>query len=542
MSVQKYCVPLVSFFLFFNVLTAQADAPPSVLKNIEENKIVPKTKDLVRSEKASETDNKIYLNNLTSVQVDNPLFKNAIEAYWQPYLNKPVTNQDIASFKEWAWAEFKKSGYFAFLTLDVSRGGKLVVSVTVPKVHAIKVLLASKTIDVRYEDILAKRIAKKVKVDAPVDIFTIEQQLNELGFDFPLSLELNIRPISSDKVDLVVSVNEIENKPLHLSNGLVQYNNYGLKEYGRSQALASISLNGLTQSSIASITTQISEGIKYGRLDYEVPSEILRGHLRAYLSDVYSRNTLGGVSASESFTHEFGLGTTHILNAYRDIVFTSYLDLSKRNTHSNLISTGATINQIEDKQFKLKFTADNEKQKVDSSQHYEATFLVGDDDQKGHYSKIELMGLIDQQIMTDGWSLLTKAKAQVMPSRNLDVYNRISLGGVNGLRAFSTADGVGDQGMLVSLDLRKTLFDNQYVGIFYDGGLVKQNKYDVVGTYNRAYTMQDVGMQLGGSINNKIYYTTSVAKAIGSYDAYTSTNINSSPHNWRGYVSISFPF
>lgn len=73
-----------------------------------------------------------------------------------------------------------------------------------------------------------------------------------------------------------------------------------------------------------------------------------------------------------------------------------------------------------------------------------------------------------------------------MPSRNLDSYSRLSLGGVNGVRAYTTLDGVGDMGALASAEIHQRYLGDHFVGVFYDGGVIKQNRNPVPNQYNTA--------------------------------------------------------
>jgi hemolysin activation/secretion protein len=58
-------------------------------------------------------------------------------------------------------------------------------------------------------------------------------------------------------------------------------------------------------------------------------------------------------------------------------------------------------------------------------------------------------------------------------SRNLESYNQITLGGVNGVRAYTSADGVGGHVALASLELTQALSPVLSVTAFFDGGQVR---------------------------------------------------------------------
>jgi hemolysin activation/secretion protein len=116
----------------------------------------------------------------------------------------------------------------------------------------------------------------------------------------------------------------------------------------------------------------------------------------------------------------------------------------------------------------------------------------------------------------------------------------MTLGGPSGVRAFTTVDGLGDQGLLLSLELNRRLALGQSVGLFYDGGQIKLRNPQA-SEPKKTYSLQALGTQINGEAVGGIYNLT-LAKGIGSYHGWSSSNIESKPRNWRLYGSISWMF
>ena len=548
----KFAIVHLAVALAFSpVLVSAQNAPAStgdVLRNIETNTTLPKPRSgpVVPEEKKPE-DNTVYIKKLVGVSVDNDLIKTDIEAYWSKFLNQPVTNSNINQFKDWAWEKFRQEGYFAFLYTDFVESGDgatLEIKISLPKIHKFKVYSAQNELAEQYTEVLMKRLAHQTQEGSTVDTLSLEQLLENSSFDLPLELEMSIRPSGSDGVDLVVDVKAKASDPGKFKNGVVQVNNYGLSQYGREQVLANLTFEGFTAGSTASLLAQASQGVQYGRFDYEAPSELLAGHWRAWVETVNSRNVQGGSAATNGTTRDYGIGLTHILWSNRDMVFKSALDFTQRYTSSTLQESDIPVSNITDNQIRWHISADNETLATRDIQRYSVGVVAGTDNVNGSYSKFDASASYRTPLNDSGLSIVAKGNAQFAPSRNLDTYNRIALGGVNGVRAYTTIDGVGDAGAVGSIELRQTIFNSHYIGVFYDAGIVMPNQSAIDGAYNTTYTLQAIGLSLGGVIQelNNTNYTVSVARGIGGYAGYSDSNVESSPNNWRINAAVSYPF
>ena len=153
--------------------------------------------------------------------------------------------------------------------------------------------------------------------------------------------------------------------------------------------------------------------------------------------------------------------------------------------------------------------------------------------------------LARQQYISDRFSWVTFANGQ-MANKNLDSSEKMSLGGAYGVRAYPPGEASGDQGLLISSELRWTIplgghskeatepaaeDSREKIGNvlqlagFYDYGWTMQNRYPWTDARNER-TLQGAGLGLTwsnpGKASLKIYY----AWKIGSEAAVSDTDMN----------------
>lgn len=93
---------------------------------------------------------------------------------------------------------------------------------------------------------------------------------------------------------------------------------------------------------------------------------------------------------------------------------------------------------------------------------------------QGRFHKIN-PSLVRLQRVTDRFSLYTQAQGQ-WTDGNLDSAEKISLGGIYGVRAYPQGEASGDQGWLANIELRYALTPAWQLATFVDHGQVRLNK------------------------------------------------------------------
>lgn len=534
--------------------TAGTD-PGTLLRNLES---LPVPAKLPEKSVASEVDDLSDLkpiDKLLRVEVRHfDALAPALKLYWQDSIGKKVSAQALAQFKIWAAEEAKEHGLYAFAQTDTEPGeggDVLVVSLVVPRIKSVRVFVPDEDLAKRYEALLMARFSKDFAPGSVVDPNGLDQRLEAASFDLPVSLDIAIRSAGPNLVDLVVNVSALSSQLGQMRSGVVQVNNYGLKAYGRPQIMGMLSLGGFTPNALLSLTTQVSEGVSYGRAEYEAPVEAYAGRMKLFGSRSNSQTLLGGATASASVSQELGLGLTHVWGSYKSYLFKTITELGARQTVSRLSSNHSETGRVEESQLRMTWSLDNDRVARDPSRLSltltagEYTRLGGSEAfnvETGGYGKLNLTGRLQRNISRDGfWYWVGRFNAQAT-SRNLDGYNRLALGGVNGVRAYTAADGSGDQGVVGTLELNRRFSARQTMGLFYDAGVVQPNKVHVNGGFNTIYRLQAVGAQWSGNVDH-VYYSATLAKGVGGYKLAEAGQITESPRNpWRLSAALSYVF
>ncbi len=489
----------------------------------------------------------VSMERLSVLEVQGEQLREQIQAYWSRFMGKPVSADEMIAFKNWVHDTAKAQGFMAYAQTDVD-GNKLHVSLVLPRINTIKIVAKDEALAKRYLQDLYARFESDFKSGMQLDILALEQKLDAVSFFMPLELDVIIRSAGPELLDVVVNVTEVSTKLGQVLSGVLQLNDYGLKQFGVAQVLGQVSVGGHAPSSRLTLTGQKSEGITYVRGEYDTPFEALNARLHAGLGTSQSEGIRGGQSNSKTQSIDAVVGLEKILNHRRDVVIKGVADLSTRQSRSNLSSNGVEINRVQDHQLRLRVTADNERLSAEPMRleigavlgHY-ATLENFPNVPLGSYGKLDFNARKQFNLTDNGqWFGLVKVRGQYT-SRHVDGSNQISLGGVNGVRAYSTADGLGDDGLLSTIELNHKYLPNQTVGVFYDGGVVRASRVPIAGLYSKAYALQAVGVQFSGNVNNW-YHNWTLAKGLGGNKAALATDLDSKPDNWRLRASLTYVY
>lgn len=545
------CLALLAVNVAFAQSTNKASAA-DVQRNVEKNlpsPAAPSPKPAVKTVPA--TTGEQGFARLKEVQVNSALFQQELTDFWLGDMNQPVPPARLSEFKAWAWDLFQSKGYLAYLTTQAqatTEGTVLTINVAMPSVGKVTVVSAEGTAASPYAEEVAKRFRAAYPLGALVDVAGFEAQLNAATYDLPLELDVSLRQVNDKVVDVVINLRPLEARAGKFLGGVTQLNNYGLPSYGRWQGLGSVRLEGFTPQSELTLTTQQSEGVQYYRADYDAPWVNTGTHWKVYASDVRNQASGGikGISA------EAGFGLSKLIATDRTGKWLAGLETSQRQTQ-NWVSGVVNANRV-DSQLRAKLHAESAKAWVDNFSNdvvliagvmdltRDATDKTSDSTSlnvQGEYQKIEISGGLSQALGKS--KVLTGSvrwKAQVA-SKNLDTYNRMSLGGVTGVRALSSVDGVGDQGAQLSFDLVHQTRPDFYTGLFYDVGTVKNNRVNL-STDTDWYTLQGAGFLLGGKVS-KVSWSLSVGASFGNTPAVWNAS-NTPIGEARANFAATYPF
>lgn len=526
----------------------------NVLRNIEQGLPRPPALTTPNPSPAPISSAEISMGKLVEVQVDSDFMPQEIKAYWLPSLNRGVQGQEIASFKAWLWDQLQTQGILAYVTTTeevTSKGSILKIKVVAPTLGRVSVVAldqtATHTGSHAFANEVARRFSTSFGVGSSVDVQAMSARLNAIAYDLPLTLEAVLRQPDASQIDVVINMRLMPQTPGRLAGGVVQLNNHGLKAYGRGQVLTQIRVQGQSPLTEYGVVAQVSKGVKY--LSANRIAAIAGWQSRGDVSASATRTDtqIDGIS-TDSDTFMLAGGLTTLLASDRDSNALSKLKLSHRTTTSKVASLVDT--QRSDLQLQAKISLSGAPAWITA---YDADVLArtGRIDTKskfdqnlrgvaGHYQVLETAGYLRQNVSKDRRTVSTVRWRAQKAFQNLDSYNQFSLGGVNGIRAYTSSDGVGDEGAQLSFEITHTIRPSLFVGLLYDVGWVTQNIKAVGGVQPDTYQLSGAGFQLGGN-HGDWGWNAVVSRGLDKTKPF-ETAATESLQTWRGLFALNYRF
>mgnify|MGYP000491667745 FL=1 len=431
-------------------------------------------------------------------------------------------------------AHYSKQGYFAaraFLSAQQIKDN--VVTITVAEGQYGQIILRNES---RLSDSQANRLLDGLKSGDPITNDPLESRLLLLSDTPGVEVKSTLVPGAAlGTSDLLVNIT-----PGRLVSGSVDADNTGNRYTGEYRVGATVNLNNpLGLGDVASLRVITSgTGLKYGRASYQVPFG------RATIGAAYSRldyvlgkefaplgangvatvaSVYGNYTLIRSRNTNLNAGLSYDHKKFRDRVtlFSSVTDRkinvltgNLNGNHSDSLGGGGVSN------FSLGLSAGTLDIQTPAAFAADAVSART----QGSYSKLAFTASRLQQV-TNGLSLYAGISGQGA-SKNLDPSEKMSLGGMDGVRAYPQGEGFGDQGYLVNLEARLLLPKTEklpgsvhLIG-FVDGGSITINKNPwAAGLNQRSLGAYGVGVTWGdpGNFLLRTYY----ARKLGN-DAATS--------------------
>lgn len=330
--------------------------------------------------------------------------------------------------------------------------------------------------------------------------------------------------------DLIVDV-----QPGSRFNGSIDADNQGNRYTGRNRIGATLNINELAGiGDVATLRAFTSaDGLNYGRIAYQGQAGLLRlGTAYTYmdykLGKEFAVLDAKGTAKIASVYASYPLVRSRATNLYAQI---NYDD---KDFQDKTESTG-TVNDKTAKIWMLNVNGDTRDNLGGGGvSNYSLTYTTGKVDietpvallidqltvkSNGTFHKLGLTAARVQNLDADT-SLFAIVNAQTA-SKNLDVSEKMGLGGVGGVRAYPGGEAYGDQGYVVNLELRRNLpfaalpGQLQLVG-FADTGTVKLNRNQwSAGDNRRTLSGAGVGITWTGAnaLLVKAYYAHKLGNA-----------------------------
>lgn len=149
----------------------------------------------------------------------------------------------------------------------------------------------------------------------------------------------------------------------------------------------------------------------------------------------------------------------------------------------------------------------------------------------GHFSKWTLQ-LSRQQTLGNDLTFFAAASLQ-HSRRNLDSGERMSLGGLAGVRAYPSNEASGSSGRVINIELRQRMSDRVLLTGFYDRGTIRvyaqplsPSGQSLLGDDPNVYTLKGVGASLNWITSVGLQFQATLARPLGSHPSPTNSGAN----------------
>lgn len=453
----------------------------------------------------------------------NTLLKNeALATVVSEYLNRPLTFAELQRVAAVVADYYRQAGWIVRVYLpqqDITEG--------VVTIQVVEAVFSGATIENpmplrlklgRLQD-MVERAQPKQK---PVSAKKLDRVLLLMD-DLPgLSVVGNLRRGQKEgETELVLKT---QNEPLF--NGTLSVDNTAARSTGHERLTAYLALNSpLALGDQLTASFIHSQGTDYGRLAYTLPvgDDGWRiGSSGSYLHyDLVAHELLPlnahGTSATIGLDASYPIIRSRLANLYFWLNFDhkQFDNTASQTTTSRYDINNLAFSLIGNRYDKLAGGGANSASLTLTQGQLDLGKLNISESANlnGSYTKLNY-ALSRQQVITQHLSAYVALSGQQSAS-NLDSSEKLYLGGANGVRAYPTNEGGGDDGQLINIELRWQLPQNLTLTGFYDRGHIHVNHNNTANTRPNDYTLQGAGLALGWLTKFGLQFKASWAHRIG---------------------------
>lgn len=363
----------------------------------------------------------------------------------------------------------------------------------------------------------------------PVNTQSLEKVLLRVN-SLPGSGRASAELLSGEQVDS--SALSIRYQPAARVEGSVQLDNSGNRFTGRPRLVASLVVNeplGMADQFNAVVLTT-GDMLNYGQLGYRLPLNLSTTVGAAVSSLRYDLCCQAITQPVDGSAQSLSIDLAHVYALQRDRQVVAFGAVDLRRLKSDLAGAAQTERDLQVLRVGARgywldaalntWTAGLALGRADlDGNAADAASDAAGAQVAGRFSK--LVGDYGRnQALGSGWSWQLNLRGQANLGRNLESSERFALGGVDGVRAYPSGEGVGDSGWLASLTARYALpqVNGLAVSAFVDTGEVQRfskNPAALAGTVPNRYGLSGAGLGLTYD-TPVISMALSVARPVGS--------------------------
>jgi len=459
------------------------------------------------------------------------------------YVGKKISYNELQSIVEKVTAFLKNKGWFlakAYLPKQDVTSGIIEIAVHQGKSDGSLSIKKDKSVRIRTK-LLQSVGALAIQRGQPLNEQQLERSvllMNDLpGIDARASLAPGTIPNSSG-VEIAVTEGP-------LFSGSVWADNQGNYYTGAWRVNTMLTFNDpLRNGDQMTLLLTEASGLTQGRLGYSFP--LNRNGFRGNLAYTGMRYTLGGELAGENYkgrSNNIDAGFSYAMLRSR----TSNLTTSISYGYKALVDTWKSDVPLRDKQLSsATFTLSGDR----NDHFYGGGYISGNiglttgafhesvANTENNYTRLNY-GATRVQRLAERINIDLSLSAQ-RAMNNLDSSEKFSLGGPNGIRAYPVGEGAGDEGQLISTNLRYNMPAAAALGAFqiscfFDAGRVRLQKNEGVSpstaTNLNNYWIQGAGLGFNYSYLAKFALRGSWAHVIGDNPGRSNVGNNADGHN-----------
>lgn len=496
---------------------------------------------------------------LREVKVIGTVMEHEIHRYWQEFIGHGVSLEQMNQFKSWIYIQLVAKGYVGFVNISSSataEGSVIEIEVRLLAMGSLKVVPSNSAVGKQYTDIVSRRLSGLFSADSLLDVAELDAQLVANTFDLPVELEAELHQVDDRTANVFITLHDVNSDAGKFQGGVTQLNNYGLQQYGQTQAMTFGRWNGFTPKAYAMLGFLLSEHIRYLRGDYVFPVAMTDSRIGMWGESIEIGLDSDINSQSRNYAMEAGISWTTLINATR--YGSTYLigEVSQRDSKD--LFAGIELARTTDRQVRLKvktteggniltnFKADIGLYLGQLDLSANASNLENDSStyhSNGNYSKVEFSGMASSNRLQVPWPSLVASmhwRGQIA-NKNLSSFSKMVLGGSNGIRAYPSSNGSADTGLVISFDLVHPLSKEVYAGVLYDIGWACYHHTPLDTVSSNAVELQGAGFKLGGTFLSAPWEMT-LAKSFGQAESTQGNTYLGEVGQWRLGIEISVPF
>ena len=419
---------------------------------------------------------------------------------------------------------YHRNGYFvaqAYLPAQDIKDGAVTIAVVVGQYG--KITVRNQT---TLSDDLANSYLDELKEGDLVASAPLESGLLQLS-DLPgVEVKSTLVPGASvGASDLIVDVT-----PGQRVTGSIDADNAGNRYTGKNRVGGTVKLNNPTGAGDVAMLRALTSGsgLEYGRALYQrqfgkVTGGVAYSYLHYSLTEDFQGLRSNGTAQIASVYGNYPLIRSRSDNLYAQLAYDEKFFQDKTDSTSSITDKGAHVVMASlygDHRdnfgggglsgYALTLTGGN----LDIQSSAARSFDAATAQSHGYYGKLKASASRLQSV-TETVSFYALVNGQVA-SKNLDVSEKMELGGLYGVRAYPEGEAYGDEGYVLNLEARLALpkfFEQQpgqvqLVGFIDNGTVVENKKPWVSGKNSRTLTGAGVGVTWTGanSFELKSYY------------------------------------